>query len=201
MTRALGDLEVYMHEESDVPILVRSALLHYQFEMIHPFLDGNGRLGRLLVVSHLVERGALPQPLLYLSAYLERNRDEYVQRLQAVRELGDYEAWVAFFLRAVSAQATAALQTAEALLGLSADFRARLRAIRARGQVIDAAESLIANPYLTVPRLADTLSLTRQGAQYVVSTLERARIVRRDETPARPALYVAAEVLEVLQRS
>ena len=142
MSTALDDLERYLHEDNDLPILVRSGLIHYQFETIHPFLDGNGRLGRLLIVFHLVARGLLPQPLLYLSAYLERHRDEYVERLQAVREQGLYEDWVAFFLRAVSEQATLAIQTAEALLQQIADFRERLRGIRARGQAVDAAESL-----------------------------------------------------------
>lgn len=201
MSTALDDLERYLHEDNDLPILVRSGLIHYQFETIHPFLDGNGRLGRLLIVFHLVERGLLPQPLLYLSAYLERHRDEYVERLQAVREQGFYEDWVAFFLRAVSEQATLAIQTAEALLQQIADFRERLRGIRARGQAVDAAESLIANPFVTVPRLAQTLGVTRQGAQYVVATLERAGIVQRDQASTRPTLYVAPEVLEVLQRA
>lgn len=199
MAVALDDLERYLHEDSATPILVRSALIHYQFETIHPFLDGNGRLGRLLVVFYLVERGVLPQPLLYLSAYLERHREEYVRRLQDVRESGDYEAWVAFFLRAVAEQATAAIDTAESLLGVISAFRDRLRRIRARGQAIDAAEGLIANPFVTAPRLADTLGLTRQGAQYVISTLQRAEILQRDDVPTRPTLFVAREVLDVLQ--
>jgi len=198
---SLDDLERYIHEDSATPILVRSALIHYQFETIHPFLDGNGRLGRLLVVFYLVERGVLPEPLLYLSSYLERHREEYVQRLQEVRERGAYEAWVAFFLRAVAEQATTAVETAESLLSLTSDFRDRLRRIRARGQAVDAAEGLIANPFVSAPRLAEALGLTRQGAKYVISTLERAEILQRDDLTSRPSLYVAREVLDVLQRA
>src|SRR6266536_5812256 len=100
MIPALDDFEKYLHEEVPLPLLIRCALVHYQFETIHPFLDGNGRLGRLLVVFYLMERGLLRQPLLYLSAYFERNRDEYVGHLQRVREDGAYEEWVTFFLHA-----------------------------------------------------------------------------------------------------
>lgn len=197
----LEDLERYLHEDVALPLLVRCALAHYQFETIHPFLDGNGRLGRLLVVFYLVERGALSQPLLYLSAYLERHRDLYVERLQAVREEGDYEAWITFFLVAIATQAESAVRGAESLLRLNTEFRERLRRIRARGNAIDAAESLIANPFVTAPQLSVALGITRQGALYVISTLERAGIVRRDERGVRSALYVAAEVLDVLEEN
>jgi Fic family protein len=197
---SLGDLEQFMHEDVRLPILVRCALLHYQFETIHPFLDGNGRLGRLLIVFYLVERGVLRQPLLYLSAYFERNRDEYVNRLQAVREIGDFDGWISFFLTGVALQATDAVSSAEALFALREEFRARLRGVKARGQVVDAAEALIGNPFIAAPRLARSLNLTRQGAQYVISSLEKAGIVVPVEGEIRPALYVAREVLEVLQR-
>ena len=143
---AMADLERFFHEQPTLPILIRCALLHYQFETIHPFLDGNGRLGRLLIDFYLVERRVLHAPLLYLSGHLERNRDEYVGRLQAVREEGAYEPWIRFFLEAVAAQAAAAVETADTLIRLGASFRTRLREIRARGQAIDAAEGLVANP-------------------------------------------------------
>jgi len=199
LDEVLGDFENYLHEEPTLPMLVRTALVHYQFETIHPFLDGNGRLGRLLIVFYLVERGLLPQPLLYLSAYLEQHRSEYTDLLQAVRERGEYEAWVVFFLRGVAEQAHAAVQTAEALLHVVADFRKRLRGVRARGVAVDAVEGLIGNPYLTVPRVAATMDVTRQGAAHVVDTLERAGILTPVAGSARPTLYVAAEVLAVLQ--
>ncbi len=200
MLEALDDLERYLHEDVPLPLLIRCALIHYQFETIHPFLDGNGRLGRLLIVFYLVERGALRQPLLYLSAYFERNRDTYVEHLQRVREEGAYEEWVTFFLHAVSAQARSATETAEALIRLGSRFREQLRSVRARGQAIDAAEGLIGNPFVTVPRLAADLGLTRQGAQYVIATLQRAEIVEPAGGDSRPTLYLAREVLDVLER-
>ena len=194
----LADLERFIHGDAPLPTLVRCALVHYQFETIHPFLDGNGRLGRLLIVFFLVERGALPQPLLYLSGYLERERDEYVRRLQAVRETGDYEGWVAFFLTGVAVEAEHALRSAEWLMQLNNQFRERLRAIRARGHAVDAAEALIGNPFVTAPRLAESLGITRQGALYVVATLERAGILVRASGGERSNLYVAREVLDIL---
>jgi len=200
MRSALDDFERYLHEDPELPLLIRCALVHYQFETIHPFLDGNGRLGRLLVVFYLVERGMLQQPLLYLSSFLERHRAEYVDRLQAVREHGQYEAWVEFFLRAVAAQATSAVRSAESLLLLRDEFRERLRQARVRGQAADASDALIGNPFVTAPRIAETLGVTRQGAQYIIASLERAGILRPEPTDQRPALFVAAEVLDLLQR-
>src|SRR5712691_7859702 len=108
---ALDDFEAFLHDELRIPLLVRCALAHFQFETIHPFLDGNGRLGRLLIVFYLIERGAIGQPLLYLSAYFERNRDEYVACLQGVRERGDLDAWLSFFLRGVATQARSAMDS------------------------------------------------------------------------------------------
>ncbi|HVM57791.1 MAG TPA: Fic family protein [Gaiellaceae bacterium] len=197
---ALDDLEQFFHEDLRLPILVRCALAHYQFETIHPFIDGNGRLGRLLIVFYLVEQRVLRQPLLYLSAYFERQRDAYVAHLQSVRERGELDAWLAFFLRGVTEQAGGAVETAEALLRLRDGFRERLRLIKARGQAIDAAEGLIGNPFVTRPRLAQRLGVTRQGAQYIIGALERAGIITPVADGRRPALYVAGEILDVLQR-
>jgi Fic family protein len=117
-----------------------------------------------------------------------------------VREDGDYEAWITFFLNAVAAQGRNAILGAESLLQLSGEFRDRLRRIKARGQAIDAAEALIGNPFVSAPRLAESLGLSRQGGQYVIATLERAGIVEPVAGDWRPALFVAQEVLDVLQR-
>jgi Fic family protein len=179
---ALDDFEAFLHEDIRVPVLIRCALAHFQFETIHPFLDGNGRLGRLLIVFYLTDR------------------DEYVAALQGARETGDLDRWFRFFLRGVTRQANRAIESADALLRLREDFRERLRRARARGQAIDAAEGLIANPFLTAPRVAQTLGVTRQGAQYVIGSLQRAGIVDVAAGDQRPMLYVARDVLEVLQR-
>lgn len=197
---ALDDFEAFLHEDMPLPLLVRCALAHFQFETIHPFLDGNGRLGRLLIVFYLVERRVLDQPLLYLSSYFEHNRDVYVDALQAVRERGDVDGWLQFFLRGVGLQAQRAIESVDALLRVRDEFRDRLRRARARGQAVEAAEMLIGNPFTGAPQLARDLGLTRQGAQYVISTLQRAGIVELAQGDNRPVLYVARDVLNVLQR-
>jgi Fic family protein len=197
---ALDDLEAFLHEELELPVLVRCALAHFQFETIHPFLDGNGRLGRLLIAFYLLERRLLRQPLLYLSSYFEQRKDAYVGTLQGVRERGDIDGWLSFFLEGVALQARGAAASADSLLSLRDEFRERLRRVRARGQVVDAAEALIGNPFVSAPRLAGMLGVTRQGAQYVLSSLQRAGIVVAVPGEARPALFVATEVLDVLQR-
>ena len=118
MTEALGDLEIFLHEEAIYPPLVHAGLAHAQFETIHPFLDGNGRMGRLLITFLLVHRRVLQRPLLYLSLYLRRHRAEYYDRLMAVRLDGDWEGWLRFFLRGVAETAEEATGTAEAILRL-----------------------------------------------------------------------------------
>ena len=199
LAEALDDFERYYHEESDVPQLVRCALLHYQFETIHPFLDGNGRLGRLLVVFYLVERGVLQEPLLYLSSFLERHRDAYIDALQGVREYGDYVSWIRFFLDAVDVQARDAIRASEALLSLGRDLGDRLTSAGVRGRARDAAANLIASPFVTAPRLARDLGVTNQGAQYILGQLRDAGILQSAEIPGKVVVYVADEVVRALE--
>jgi Fic family protein len=118
MQESLNNLEHFLHEHAGSPVLVHCALAHAQFETIHPFLDGNGRVGRLLITFLLCHRSVLHRPLLYLSHYLKQNRTEYYDRLMAVRDLGDWEGWVRFFLRGVSATASEATATAKSIISL-----------------------------------------------------------------------------------
>ncbi len=192
--------EIYLHDpEPRLPLLIRSALLHYQFETIHPFLDGNGRLGRVFVVLHLLEAQRLTAPLLYLSAHLERHRPTYYERLQAVRERGDVQAWLQFFLQAVSTQATDAVTRAEELTDLRDGFRSRLRGKRSRAnEVVDL---LFGNPVLTVKIVVNRLGVTPQGATLLLRQLVAAGIV--DEPPTgrgRRARFTSPALLEVLVR-
>jgi Fic family protein len=128
MWQALDDWEKYLHDEAPrLPLLVRCALLHYQFETIHPFLDGNGRLGRLFIVLYLTDRGRLPTPLLYLSSYFDQRKGDYYDRLQYVRERGEVTEWLQFFLDGVAMQATDAVERAEQLSDLREYYRSRLQ--------------------------------------------------------------------------
>jgi Fic family protein len=126
MKEALHDLESFLHAESEYPTLIEVGLAHAQFETIHPFLDGNGRVGRLLNTFLLVHRGILRQPLLYLSHYFKLHRSEYYDRLMAVRINGDWEGWIGFFLRGVAQTAREATQTAERLFELRESHRSMI---------------------------------------------------------------------------
>lgn len=127
MRNALSNLEKFFHEETSLPILIYCGVAHAQFETIHPFLDGNGRIGRLLITFLLVHRGVLHQPLLYLSTFLKRNRSEYYDRLTAIREQGDWEGWLRFFLRGVAETAEEATNTARAIVRLREDHRIQIQ--------------------------------------------------------------------------
>lgn len=127
MTNALWDLETFLHADDGLPMLVRCGLAHAQFESIHPFLDGNGRAGRLLITFQLVHGGVLHRPLLYLSYYIKRHKAEYYDRLTAIREDGSWESWLRFFLRGVAETAEEATTTAEAIVRLREEHRALLQ--------------------------------------------------------------------------
>lgn len=199
MIDALDDLERYLHEQPQQPPLVRCALGHYQFETIHPFLDGNGRVGRLLIPFYLVEQEVLVEPLLFVSPYFEERRDEYYERLQRVRQHGAFDEWVKFFLEAVEAQALDAVTRGETLLGVVQEFRERLRKERVRGSALQLVDQLLANPFLTTARAADFLGVTNQGAAYAINQLGRAGIVEGAGKRGAARVYVSARVLDVLE--
>lgn len=170
LPQLLTDWENFVHEDPRIPVLVQCALLHYQFETIHPFMDGNGRLGRLLIMFFLIQKGLLPAPLLYISAYLEEHRREYYDRLQAVRERGEVEEWIQFFLTAVTVQANDAVQRAERLFELREHYRTELAGSRSRAsEVVDL---LFENPFLTARTVSTRLGVTNQGAINLIRSLQ-----------------------------
>ncbi len=197
MEPALDDLERFLHEASPLPPLAAIALAHYQFETIHPFLDGNGRLGRLLIVFLLVERDLLPQPLLYLSSFFEAHRSDYYDRLQAVRERGEVQEWLRFFLTGVAEQANDAVARAEELVDLREEMRHRLTGDRSRATEV--VEMIFENPVLTTTRIAEALDVTPQSALNHVRRLEGEDIVIEVAgVPGRSKRWIAADVLRVL---
>lgn len=201
MHDALADWERYVNDLSPrVPVLIQCALMHYQFETIHPFKDGNGRVGRLLIPLFLHPRGVMPVPLLYVSPFLEARREEYYGRLQDVRERGEFDEWIRFFLRAVTSQANDALARAEALIRLLDSYRERLWARSVRGSATQMVDQLLANPFVTIPRTAKTLNITPQGAAYVIDQLVQADILSEVARSGRTKRFVAHEVLELLER-
>ncbi|MDZ4689097.1 MAG: Fic family protein [Planctomycetaceae bacterium] len=199
MMTTLGDLEKFWHAPSPLPFVVRLALIHYQFEAIHPFLDGNGRIGRLLVTLLLCTEKVLPQPMLYLSAYFERHRDEYYRRLLAVSQRGEWVPWLSFFLRGVAEQSRDAVQRAEALLGLWQRYRAQLQTARASALLLRLIDELFRRPYLTISQAADRLDVTFRSASLNVGKLVKAGIL--EELPGRSygRIFRAREVIEILE--
>ncbi len=198
MWPALDSWERYVHQADPVlPLLIRAALLHYQFETIHPFLDGNGRLGRLFIVLFLVEQDLLPAPLLPLSAQLERSKDVYVQHLQGVREHGDLQGWLRFFLDAVATQATRSVERAERLTDLRERCRATLRGRRSRAaEIVDLA---FGNPVLTTGFVGSHLNVSPQGALHLLRQLTDLGILRESgESRGLRGRWWADEILDVL---
>jgi Fic family protein len=197
MHEALDDLERFIHEQTPIPPLVKIALVHYQFETIHPFLDGNGRLGRLLIVFLMVEQGLLPSPLLYLSAYFEQRRSDYYDFLQAVRERGEVHRWLDFFLTGVSESATEAVAVSERLVDLREDYRSRLAGDRSRAHEL--LDRLFANPVLTTRRVATDLDTSLQSASNYIRRLETAGVVAEvARVPGRGKRWVSQPILETL---
>ena len=193
-------LERYIHEPSQLPPLVEIGMIHYQFETIHPFLDGNERLGRLLIAFLLVERALLPQPLLYLSAYFERHRSDYYDRLQAVRERGEMTPWLDFFLSGVGKQATEAVRCAEVLADLRETYRARLSGSRSRA--VEVVDLLFQNPVLVASRVAAELNVTGQSAINHLRRLQNEGIVHElHQFPGRSKGWMAREILRALDPS
>jgi Fic family protein len=197
MWQSLDDWEKYLHDEAPrLPLLIRCALLHYQFETIHPFLDGNGRLGRLFIVLYLMDKGRLPAPLLYLSGYFDRRKSDYYDRLQYVRERGEIAEWLQFFLDGVAVQAAGAVDRAEQLSDLRESYRTRLRGGSRAHEVIDL---LFANPILTVKHVQTRLGLSAPGATNLLGRLADQSIVRRVGSGSGVRhRWFGSEILEVL---
>lgn len=194
----LDDLERYVHERPLLPPLVQAALLHYQFETIHPFLDGNGRLGRLLIVFFLMLRGRLPEPLLYLSPYFEARRQRYYEALQAVREQGAFNEWLAFFLDGVRIQAGDAVIRAERLMDLRERYRATVQA-QTRGLAVKLVDLVFEQPVLTTGYVERRFEVARPSSLRALRLLAAGGLLKEvHEGPRRQLRWRAPEVLEIL---
>lgn len=191
----LTDWERFAHEEPEMPLLVQDALLHAQFETIHPFLDGNGRLGRLLLVFFLVVRGRLPSPLLYLSTYLERHRDDYYRALNVIQKEGDPIPWIDMFLTAVKTQAGDAVQRAELILDLREDY---LAAAAAMGTVnaLPLVDLICENPVVTTRSIEKRLGVSRPTALRLLRRMEEQGVLTEAQAGARgQRRYIARKLL------
>lgn len=194
----LADWERYAHETVEVPILIQNALLHYQFETLHPFLDGNGRIGRLLSVFLLVEHGRLPAPLLYLSAYLERDRARYYDTLQAVRQRGDVVPWIELFLSAVHTQAADAVVRSQRIVELRERYRAAASAITSN-KAIALVDLVCETPIISSHAVETSLGVTRPTALKLLRQLEDVGVLEQGNAgPRGQRRYLAQELMAVV---
>lgn len=188
-------------QPSELPTLVGCAVGHYQFESIHPFFDGNGRIGRLLIVLQLLKEEKLAEPLLEISSYFEDHRDEYQELLRRVSATGDWDSWMEFFAVAVRVQSEQGLAKVDALLALRDSMVADLHDRKVRGVAVQIAEELVGSPIQMPARVAERLDISYQAAVNALERLEDVGILRRVETrKKRRRLYAADAVLEVLER-
>jgi Fic family protein len=198
MLQALGSLELFLHDPRPLPILLKCGLVHAQFETIHPFLDGNGRMGRLLITFLLVEQGVLRRPLLYLSSYFKQYRDEYYDLLQGVRVNGDWESWLKFFLRAVNEVGGSATETARRILRLREDHR---QLIRERGTAKANAEHLLdrlfEQPILNVQQAADLVGVSFPTANNLVAQFTDLGVLEEITGGTRKRLFAYRKYLDL----
>ena len=201
MNSALSDLEKYMNEGDDYDPLIRIALIHYQFETIHPFLDGNGRVGRLLILLYLLEQGYLNKPIIYISYFLKKNQIEYYDRISEVRKSGNYEQWVCFFLEAVSAAANDSLQTIEKLSELHERNVASLpNTMRKNDNVRKVFDYIEQYPIISIKRTASALNLSYNTVSSIVNKLIQIGVLKETTNASRNRVFFYEEYLNILRK-
>lgn len=203
MQEALSDLEKYMNTDGGLDDLIKIALIHYQFETIHPFLDGNGRVGRLLIVLYLLEKKVIKTPSLYLSFYLKENRIEYYDRMTVVRENGDYEQWVKFFIEGIYVSGQSAIETADELIALRNSNLKRLEAEkytkRTHETMIKIFGYLEAHPIIEIGKTAKDLSLSYNTVASAVSRFEALGILSLVNNQDRNKVYSYDDYISILR--
>lgn len=201
MIQAMSDLEKYINSNDALDVLIQAALLHYQFETIHPFLDGNGRIGRLLITLFLMEKNALSTPALYISYYLKKNRIEYYDRMSEVRNKDNYEQWIKFFLLAIKESAEDAAQTIHALNHL---HEKNVQIIQKMGRAATTAQMLFAyleqNPIIDIKKTAADLELSFSTVSGAVKRLGDAGILVQTNNASRNRVFAYKAYLEILRK-
>jgi Fic family protein len=197
---ALGLLEKHIHRDDrgGIPDLVDAALIHYQFETIHPFADGNGRVGRMLIPLFLMSRGVMNQPLLYLSPALEDHKDAYIDLMYAVSRDGSWTNWIRFFLEAVIRACRNAIRTADALFHLQRRYRAQLQEAGRSANLFSIADMLFETPVVSIPRVAEQVGVTYRAASLNVMSLVDTGILHEVTGTSNPKLFAAREILQTI---
>ncbi len=200
MNEALSALEKYINEDTKEPALVKCAFLHYQFEGIHPFVDGNGRIGRLLITLYLCSHGVLSEPLLYLSEFIERYRDDYYRLLLSVSQKGSWREWLEFFLRGVTVQANSASEQANRLISLNQAYREKLGTKRVPEAALRLVDHIFANPLVIPAKLANEWGLSFPTIMKGIDRLLALGILEETTHKQRNRVYRASELVTMLTK-
>jgi len=194
---ALADWEEYLHERGSEPDLIQCALIHEQFEAIHPFLGGNGRIGRLLITLFLAERGRLSQPLLYLSAYFEANRATYYDMLQGVRTSGDWRGWLIFFLRGVEQVAVRAVEQAGAIVEMRQEYR---ELVADKPTALALVDELFMRPFVSAASATRALGVADPTARSAIVALEEVGLLHEITGKKWGRIWVAGPVFDIIDQ-
>ena len=202
MLTAMTDLEKYINSDDTLDPLIQAAIIHYQFETTHPFLDGNGRVGRLLITLFLMEKDILSTPALYISYYLKMNRIEYYDRMTQVRRTGDYEQWISFFLQAFADSAEDAIHTIDRLTALHDKSTKLFDSLtkRQRTSVLKVFSYLESNPIIDIQKTATTLEMSYNTVSKVVSILIEDGILKQTDKSGKAKIYSYTEYLDILRK-
>lgn len=201
MTEAISDLEKYINSDDTLDVLIQAALIHYQFETIHPFLDGNGRVGRLLITLFLMEKKALNSPSLYTSYYLKKNRIEYYDRMSEVRNKDNYEQWIKFFLRAIAESSDEAVDTIKKLSELhnkNVELISNMGKTSKNAQIIF--DYLEKNPIIDTRKTSEELGVSYSTVSRVIAKLEECGILKQTDNASRNRVFAYDDYLEILRK-
>lgn len=199
MYEELDKFERFLHTDIQLPPLVQLAMIHYQFEAIHPFLDGNGRIGRLLIVFFLCQRRLLSQPLLYISAFLERNHQAYYDYLLGVSQKGAWRQWIAFFLDAVTEQSIDAVERSRRLLSLQDDYRRLVQDKQLSPTAQRLSDYIFERPLVRTKRVQQSLGISWSGANKAIQSLVDIEILTEITGRKRNRIYAAPEIMQILE--
>jgi Fic family protein len=200
MIQSMSDLEKYINGDDELDILIRAGLIHYQFETIHPFLDGNGRIGRLLITLFLMEKKVLSTPALYISYFLKKNRIEYYDRMNEVRLKGNYEQWIKFFLEAVYESSKDSVKTIDNLTSLHDKYYLKIESLGRRAKnAIRVFEYLESNPIIEIQQTAKELHIAFNTMSSIVKDLINIGVLEQTSTQSRNRTFVYKEYLEILK--
>lgn len=202
MAACMSDFEQFMNDDDGLDPLIKAALLHYQFETIHPFLDGNGRVGRLLITLYLMGVKMISSPVLYLSCYLKLNRIEYYDRMSEVRKAGNYEQWIKFFLRGIAETAEDATETIDRLVELHRKSEAKLADVppRSRQNIMNLLAYIERNPIIETVKTAAALGLSRNGTANYIAALCSRDILRYSAKSGKARVFTYEAYLDILRK-